>query len=227
MLHFHSPLTLPSIPSMRRAPVGALACLLLFCACLFALPTPAPAAPVSDPAVQGAKAQVRARAADLLKSGKAEEAYGIYKSLLLNNPDDDEAVLGLARAGAVSKHWNQSVTAYEMLLEKYPNTAALHGELARLYMLLGEREAAERSLAEAKRLGGGTELNLDAMEKKYSQVQIHGRLRAGLLYDSNVNMGPDTEGMELGSWHITVPGVRTRTASGATSALTWISAGSP
>ncbi|MBO4312931.1 MAG: DUF560 domain-containing protein [Desulfovibrio sp.] len=208
----HSPRPLPSTPSACRAPVAALACLLLCLSCLFAIP--AHAAPVSDPAVQGATAQVRARAADLLKTGQAEEAYAIYKSLLLNNPDDDEAVLGLARAGAVSKHWNQSVTAYEMLLEKYPNTAALHGELARLYMLLGEREAAERSLAEAKRLGGGTELNLDAMEKKYSQVQIHGRLRAGLLYDSNVNMGPDTEGMELGSWHITVPGVKRQDSFG-------------
>ena len=148
--------------------LAALACLLLCCACLFAFPVHA--APASDPAVEGAAAQARVRAAGLLQSGKADEAYELYKGLLLNNPDDDEAVLGLARAGAVSKHWNQSVTAYEMLLEKYPKTAALHSELAQVYMLLGEREAAERCLAEAQALGGGADMNLDAMEKKLDQV---------------------------------------------------------
>ena len=206
---FSSPL--PLRPA-RPAFLAALACLLLCCACLFAFPVHA--APASDPAVEGAAAQACVRAAGLLQSGKADEAYELYKGLLLNNPDDDEAVLGLARAGAVSKHWNQSVTAYEMLLEKYPKTAALHSELAQVYMLLGEREAAERCLAEAQALGGGADMNLDAMEKKLDQVQIHGRLRAGLLYDSNVNMGPDTEGLELGSWHVNVPNVENKDSFG-------------
>ncbi|MBQ9453031.1 MAG: DUF560 domain-containing protein [Desulfovibrio sp.] len=167
-----------------------------------------------DPAVRGAVAQARVRAAELLRTGQSEEAYTLYKEILLSNPEDDEAVWGLARSGATSKHWNQSVTAYEMLIEKHPGEAILYKELAQVYMLLGEREAAERCLAQVSGQDGDMP-NLDAMEKKLSQVQLHGRLRAGLLYDSNVNMGPDTEGLDLGSWHVTVPQVESKESFGA------------
>lgn len=194
-------------------------CAALCCALLAGLHLPpladAARAASSSPAIQSLTEQARVRAAGLLAGGHAGEAYEIYKGLALNDPSDDGAVLGLARSAAMSRHWNQAVMAYEMLLEKFPRAATLHSELAQVYMLLGERETAERYLQSAQTLGGGKELDLDALEKRLDQVQLHGRLRAGLLYDSNVNMGPDTEGLELGNWHVTVPDIKAKDSFGA------------
>ena len=175
------------------------------------------AAAVEDPAWQGAVDQYKARAAALLAEGEVEKAWEAYRELVLRDPDDDASLLGLARSGAAG-HWNQSVMAYEMLLDKYPRLAKLHVELAHIYMLMGEREAAEHNLAQARALGGGEEadaLDLSALEKRYSQLQIHGRLRAGLMYDSNVNLGPDSDSLRLGNWLVRVPDAKNKESFGA------------
>jgi opacity protein-like surface antigen len=174
----------------------------------------------TDPARLGALEQSKAEAATLLEKGEAAKAYALYMRLLRTAPDDDAVNLGLARAAAKAKRWNQAVLAYETLLEKHPGEAALYGELAHVYMLLGDREAAERSLAMMRALDGSgtkaeTDKALDALESRYSDFQIHGKVRLGLQYDSNATLGPDSNEVQLGRWPVTLRNAKGKDSFGA------------
>ena len=180
----------------------------------------APIASSTDPARLSAQDQGKAEAATLLEKGEANKAYELYMRLVRATPDDDEVNLGLARAAAKAKRWNQAVMAYESLLEKHPNEAGLYGELAHVYMLLGDREAAERSLAVMRSLDGKstkeeTDKALDVLESRYSDFQVHGKVRLGLQYDSNANLGPSSNDLDLGMWRIRVDNAKARESFGA------------
>ena len=204
-------------------PIRKLLLSLLFVVCVPAAPTPAAGAnPVSsgaDPARLSALDQGKAEAATLLETGEADRAYALYMRLLRIAPDDDAVNLGLARAATRAKRWNQAVQAYETLLEKYPGEAGLYGELAHVYMLLGDREAAERSLAVMRSLDGSaraeTDKALDILESRYSDFQAHGKVRLGLQYDSNVTLGPDSNDVQLGHWAVTLRDAKAKDSFGA------------
>lgn len=192
----------------------------LLCFCFFiALCSSAFAASTTSPIRRGAVEENKAEAATLLEKGKADQAYTLYMRLVREAPDDDEINLGLARSAARSGKWNQSVMAYETLLEKHPREAGLYGELADVYMRLGDREGAERSMAMLRSLDGkttqaDTDKALDVMNKRYSRFQAHGRVRAGVLYDSNANMGPHSSTMDLGDWRVRVSGAEQKDTFG-------------
>ena len=182
---------------------------------------PAPStSPTTDPARASALDQSKAEAVRLLEKGEAAKAYALYMRLVRAAPDDDEVNLGLARAATKTNRWNQSVMAYETLLEKYPQEAGLYGELAHVYMLLGDREAAERSLAMMRALDGkttkaDTDKALDVLESRYSDFQIHGKVRAGVQYDSNANLGPATNDLDLGIWRVKLRDAKAKDSFGA------------
>ncbi|MDR1777649.1 MAG: surface lipoprotein assembly modifier [Desulfovibrio sp.] len=205
MTKLHSATT--SLPLTGGLPFRRFIRILFPLAALLLLPALAAAA-TDDPLRRGATDQLKVEAASLLRKGDADTAYEMYKRLLRSAADDDEVCLGLARSATAAKRWNQSVLAYEMLLERHPGEAGLYGELANVYMLIGDKEAAERSLVMQRALAGkagqDADRTLDALERRYDQFQIHGKLRAGLLYDSNVNMGPNSEDMDLGNWRVKV-----------------------
>ena len=176
--------------------------------------------PTTDPARAVALDQSKAEATGLLEKGEAEKAYDLYIRLLRLAPDDDEVNLGLARAATKAKRWNQAVMAYERLVEKYPNTAGLFGELAHVYMLLGSREAAERSLAVMRALDGksvkeDTDKVLDTLERRYSDLKVHGKVRAGIQYDSNANLGPGSNDLILGIWPVRINNAKAQGSFGA------------
>jgi hypothetical protein len=199
---------------------------LLFLVLMLALfcvsPNPAASAASAasnDPARRVAADSARAEAATLLEKGDATGAYGLYMRLLREDPDDDAVNLGLARAATGAGRFNLAVIAYETLLEKYPREAGLYGELAHVYMLLGDRESAERSAAMMRALSGKsteeTSRALDILEERYSLFQVHGTVRTGVLYDSNANMGPDSDSMDLGDWRVNVEGAKKKESFGA------------
>ncbi|MDR1311279.1 MAG: surface lipoprotein assembly modifier [Burkholderiaceae bacterium] len=161
-----------------------------------------------DPARRVAVDSAKAEAATLLKKGDADGAYDLYIRLLREIPGDDAVNLGLARAATQIQRFNIAVIAYETLLEKYPREAGLYGELAHVYMLLGDRESAERSASMMRSLDGSAAAEsaraLDTLEERYSLWQVHGTARTGLLYDSNANLGPNSDVMNLGAWRVTV-----------------------
>jgi tetratricopeptide (TPR) repeat protein len=166
----------------------------------------------------------KAAAADLLKKGEAERAYELYMGLFRADPEDDAVVLGMSRAATAAKRWNQAVMAYEILLEKYPADAGLYSELANVYMLLGDRDAADRCLAMMRSLDGKstkaeTDKALDVLEKRYGNFQIYGKVRAGIQYDSNANMGPDSNELDLGDWRVTLYDAEAKGSFGASAAV--------
>ena len=177
-----------------------------------AFSTPAAASDMTDTtdmAQAAALEQDKAAAAALLEKGDATQAYELYINLLRADPDDDIVVLGVARAAARARRWNQAVMAYETLLEKYPRDAGLYTELANVYMLLDDREAAERSMAMVRSLDGkstrtDTDRILDILERRYGNFQFYGRIRTGIQYDSNANLGPASDDLDLGDWQVTV-----------------------
>ena len=180
------------------------------------------AAPASstDPARLSTLDQGKAEAATLLEKGEADKAYELYMRLLRTFPEDDTVNLGLARAATKAKRWNQAVLAYEMLLEKHPGEAGLYGELGHVYMLLGDREAAERSMSMMRSLDGkstkaDTDKALDMLESRYSDFQIHGKIRVGVQYDSNANLGPDSNNLDLGAWRVTLDNAEAKGSLGA------------
>jgi tetratricopeptide (TPR) repeat protein len=171
----------------------------------------------SEPARRTVFESAKAEAAALLERGKSADAYELYMRLLRESPGDDAVQLGLARASARIGRWNQAVLALEMLLEKYPREAALYDQLAHAYLALNDRASAER-MQEAKRaLGHGevmAEFPLDELEKRYSLLQIHGKVRAGVLYDSNANQGTDSTDLQLGNWRVDVPDAKAQETFG-------------
>ena len=56
---------------------------------------------------------------------------------------------------------------------------------------------------------------LDALEKRYDQWQVHGKVRSGLLYDSNTTFGPASTSMDLGTWRVDVPDAEAKSTVGA------------
>jgi tetratricopeptide (TPR) repeat protein len=194
--------------------------LFFLAAVLFALALPAPARSAGgDPARRVVLDSTKAEAAALLEKGDAAGAYDLYMRLLREDADDDAINLGLARAATGARRFNLAVLAYETLLEKYPREAGLYGELANVYMLLGDRESAERSAAMLRSLSGepteAISRALDTLERRYSLFQMHGAIRAGMLHDSNANLGPDSDSMDLGNWHVTVRDAKKKDSFGA------------
>ena len=207
---------------MSTTPRSAIFAALLAACGIFppACPVPAAFAAESDPARRVALDSARAEAALLLEKGDASGAYELYMRLLRENSGDDAVTAGLARASARIGRWNQAVLALEILLEKYPREPALYDQLAHAYLALNDRAGAERA-QQAKRARvpdgkeGGTAFPMDALERRYNLLQIHGTVRAGVLYDSNANLGPDSDTMDIGNWRVNVEGAKKKESFGA------------
>ena len=162
----------------------------------------------------------KAEAAALLKNGEADKAYELYMRLFRAFPDDDAACLGLARAAVGAGRWNQAVMAYETLLEKYHGDAGLYGELAQVYMRLGDRVTAERSFAMMRAMDGTstvqeTDRTLDILARRYSSFQARGNIRTGIQYDSNANLGPGSNDLYLGDWLVSLDNAAANDSAGA------------
>ena len=183
------------------------------------LASPALAADDS-PARRTAVGSAKADAAALMQQGKYASAYEMYMRLLREAPDDDEVNLNLARSSMHSGRYNQAVMAYERLTEKYPAEPVLFSELAQAYMALQDRQSAERAMATARSLNPNISKTdndrlLDSLEKRYDQWQIHGKVRSGLLYDSNATFGPSSTSMDLGVWKVDMPDAEAKSTLGA------------
>ena len=187
---------------------------------LFLLGAGAAIAAEDSPALRTAVGSAKADAAALMQQGKYASAYDMYMRLLREAPDDDEINLNLARSSMRNGRYNQAVMAYERLTEKYPGEPVLFGELAQAYMALEDRRSAENAMATARALNpninkADSDRLLDSLEKRYDHWQIHGKVRSGLLYDSNATFGPASTSMDLGSWRIDVPDSGAKSTFGA------------
>ena len=176
----------------RRSLFVSLLCMVVF---VFS----ASAASYDAPVRQGALDQGKAEAATLLKQRKFSEAYRLFSRLLRESPEDDAISLGLARSAMGANRPYQAVMAYERLLEKYPGESSLHKEISQAFMSMGDRASAQRYL-ESATIGGVADPQ--APTERRDRFHIHGKLSAGLIYDSNVNQGPASNDVTLGMYRV-------------------------
>lgn len=79
----------------------------------------------------------------LVALGRGEEAVAALARALNQRPDDNEVLLELARAHAMSPEGHaDAVAAYRRMLSRQPDNATVRDELARLYADAGDHEAA-------------------------------------------------------------------------------------
>jgi hypothetical protein len=128
------------------------------------------------------------RAEGLLTAGRGEEAYAIFTGLLAKFPGHNALRLGLARAAVLAGRPQEAAPIYAELSEKFPDVPAI---------------AAEKEIVR-RVLGGGNAPLSDSL------TAWDGRIRAGLIYDSNANMGTTSERMELGNWLVRIPDAKRR-----------------
>ncbi len=145
--------------------------------------------------------QKKAEAAAFLKNEQYNEAFEVYSYLLREDPTDDIINLGYARAAVRSQRFGHAVMAYERLLANHPDEPLLLKELAYALHIQNDtqRSAMELQKNTAKTPQQNTAL-LNKWEKQNQRTNISGRLRGGLLYDSNVNGGPASNTVSLGDW---------------------------
>ncbi len=149
--------------------------------------------------------QSKVEAENLLEQGNYDAAFEAYGRLLREDPTSPVVNLGYARAAVHVKKPGQAVMAYERLLAQYPDEPILLKELA--YALSMQNDDQRSSMELAKNAEASTAENIDLAakwKKQHKRTQISGKIRAGLLYDSNVNSGPASNDISLGDWDLTL-----------------------
>ena len=149
-------------------------------------------------------AQDLAQAASLMEQGDTDEAHAIYARLAARYPDNDDLALARARAALAAGYAVEALPVYDRLTAKRPDNADLRLEAARAHLVMGNED-------EAMRLGHET---LAEYEKQ--RFQVHGAVRAGMLYDSNANQGPASSTISLGDWDgVRLPDAKRKDSLGA------------
>ncbi len=183
---------------------------------------PAICAAAEPPALAITIDQQKVEARNLLSQGKFQEAYDLYIRLMWERPDDDEINFGLARSAINIKKYYQAIVALEKLVDKYPADLNLRTELARVYVIVGDTASAKREFDYLKRhnvtlTDEDAEAAYEALLKQQSPFRYRGRVAAGILYDSNANLGPVSEIIHQ---YFRVPGVKHEPSFGATANIT-------
>ncbi len=154
---------------------------------------------------QTSPAQDKNHAATLLKQGDYAQAYALYAKLLRQLPHDDIVNLGFARSALHLRKPGQAVMAYERLLEKHPTQALLLKELAAALSMQNDTQRAALELAKDTSMSHESKLDLmEAWQKEQSRTQVSGKVRFGMIYDSNVNSGPVSNDLTFDKRSITL-----------------------
>lgn len=181
------------------------------------------------------------QARSLLESGQSDQAYALYMQLLRAAPNQPELNLGLAEAAIELKHYAQALLAFERISNQFPADVTVRLRMVRMYQLLEDFEAAHYELVQA--LACAPPELVPAMEEilatfpevletrpphfnpppqpdtnpalsALQKLQIHGRISMGLQYDTNVNLGPENDSIQLGAWRVRIPGIAAEASSG-------------
>ncbi len=146
----------------------------------------------------------KSEAKTLLGQQRGDEAYAAYMLLLRKAPEDDEIILGLARAALLANRPSQAIFAYETLTRRYPDHAGLRRELARAYESLKFFEAAHHEYRTAERLDAvmpNVGKDLPTTHDTKGLIAVRARLNAGVVHDSNISLGPAHRDIEIDGLH--------------------------
>ena len=166
------------------------------------------------------------QAEQLLTEGRAEQAYAIYALLLEARPGHNALMLGQARAAAAVGRAGEAASLYEVLINKFPNDPALRSEAAAAERAAGNADRADtlsvppqavdmRSASIAQLLPRRPEQRQQKPQPEKKRTFFTGRLRTGVIYDTNANQGPASEMFSLGNFTVTLPGVEQRSTGAA------------
>jgi len=146
-----------------------------------------------EPAAAPAAAAPAVQAADLLRQGRAQDAYDLLLPLHAAAEADTEAAFLLGQAAWQLNRPAEAARLYEGILGRNKGLPRVRLELARAYAALGEtQKARDQFLAVLSDsppplVGENIGKYMAAMETRKSW---NVRINAGYLYDSNVNAGP-------------------------------------
>ncbi len=155
--------------------------------------------------MQEPQATSPAQAAALFEQGDFTAAYAAYGRLLREDPTNLLVNLGYARSALKAQKSGQAVMAYERMLAIYPHEPTLLNELAYALSMQKDSQRSAMELAKNPKASAAENAKLSKQwEKEHSQTQITGKIRAGLLYDSNVNNGPASNDISIGNWDLTL-----------------------
>ncbi len=146
---------------------------------------------------------LRARAVQAFNAGDYETAYPLLMKLLRETPEDAEVSVALGKTCFATQRWTQAIMAYERLSMRWPSDVRWRIALAQVYSAMGESESAQRELDAARIIEPTvSDAVLGRAAAVDSRFSVHGRLTAGLGWDSNVNGGPDALSFTVGPWHV-------------------------
>lgn len=184
-----------------------LECLLCGGALIYALPLN------ERPGARVINAQYLGRASAMLDEGKSEDAWGMLRQALREDPANVEVNLLLVRAAYATGRDNQALGALERAVTLVPDNADLRFALSKAYARAGDAAASEIEFEEAERLRPGimgeeTKIELEklvrAERKRYERFLAAGRLGLGLIWDSNASGAPDSRDIEIGPLALTL-----------------------
>ncbi len=157
-----------------------------------------------SPAALNAFEQASAEGYTLLEQKKFNQAYELFSRLLRDKPQDAAIGLGLARAAVMSGRAAEAERIYKALIIAFPKDAGLLHELAFARHKQEDAQGAQAILARDTKLSEPKREALLALwgGNKSERFVVSGELRTGLLYDSNVNGGPASNEVLLGSWSL-------------------------
>ncbi len=131
------------------------------------------------------------------------KVFSQYMEKLRQDPDSPEVNLGLARAAFAAGKYNHARLAYERLTAMFPQEARLHFELGQLLLIMGNEQEARAALELARKLDPALAAQLPAGQPDPQAtpdlLQVHGRVAAGMMYDSNYNNAPLASTVMLGT----------------------------
>jgi tetratricopeptide (TPR) repeat protein len=143
------------------------------------------------------------------KSGHNNQAVMAYEILQERIPDDDVVLSGLAR--------NQEVLGDKASAKVVKDKVRDDSVIAKKPVLPPpvivpepQKKKSQAVKKEQKVAVVTPQAPKIAPEKKEKTLFVHGNFNTGVMYDTNVNMSPDTDNLNLGGWSIVIPGTEER-----------------
>lgn len=179
----------------------------------------------------------RENAAAMLAAGRSAEAYDLYTSLLIANPEDDNLLYGQAVSAVSAGRPDAAISAFEKLLVRHPHDAELRLEAATAHRLAGDMSragslistiSAGDMLVLAGRHGVAATQGILPSEPYYATrpggpsgpTTLRGGARFGILYDSNANQGLSSGDFFIGYVPVQIPDAKKKSSFGAYAGLT-------
>lgn len=141
----------------------------------------------------------------LIKSGDYENAYNKLSSIYETDKDNRIAFM-IGLCSYYTGRYSEAITIFQSILEDEPGNKRVRLELARSYVMTGEKELARKEFITVKAqnpppvVGKNIQLFLDFIDGKTPGASRHDWLlqfSAGIVYDSNANGGPNADSINL------------------------------